>query len=648
MFRNLSLRKRLLATIFLSGAFFLVIGLIYTQWLRGNLAESTMQNRSEELKLILDERLKAKEEFGLGLAVMLANNVQIRDLLTSDMRTRANEELQQVITTFRETTNYQGLRVQMHTAEGRSWLRSWNLENHGDDIRFRPSIQQMLNEKRPFSTSGETGRAGFAVRALAPILQGSSYLGSLEVLQGVGSVSRDFENDGNAYLLLLDEQVLGDSPALANNTRMNGYLLANDNWFNARARSFGESLDLQRLANEGIQLNSKWFATMTEVVNEDGQVIGMHILGEPAALINNQVAQATQAAWMFMGLLLLLIIGMGSTVAWLVQKSVVRPISRSVARLKTMENDLTVRLKIGAKDELGSLFAAFNQHTHTLSEVIGEVTETAQDLATSAEQMLSNSQQSMNLASQQQNETDQVASASNEMAASSSEMAEHADATLAAAEEAQQQTHQGQEVVNQTITSINQLSEQMNSMLGVIERLDKGSQNIGKVIDTISEIADQTNLLALNAAIEAARAGEHGRGFAVVADEVRQLASRTQEATGEIHRIIAEVQGAASDVSHAITEGTQQADQCVDQAGLAGQALEGISLSVAHVNDRGIQIAQAAREQSSVADEISQSMVRINQLAEENSNATQETQKVNRSLVKRAETLEKMVQKFKL
>ncbi len=205
------------------------------------------------------------------------------------------------------------------------------------------------------------------------------------------------------------------------------------------------------------------------------------------------------------------------------------------------------------------------------------------------------------------------------MASSSVEVAEHAEATLSASKEAQAQTLKGQEEVAQTIKAINGLSQQMNGMLTVISRLDTGSQNIGKVIETISAVAEQTNLLALNAAIEAARAGEHGRGFAVVADEVRQLASRTQQATSEINQIIGEVQAAATDVSQAIYQGTKQAEACVVQAKAAGNALNNIS----------------------------QSMVRINDLATESTQATEQTQSVNMALVERAGTLEVLVKKFK-
>ncbi|WP_051168049.1 methyl-accepting chemotaxis protein [Marinospirillum minutulum] len=648
MFTSLTLRQRLLASIIVSGGIFLLIGLFYTLNHRNDLATEAMQERSKNLQIILQERLKAKEEFGLGLAVMLAKNQLIQEYLYADVRSEVEVILNDLVKHYAKTTNYRGLKVQIHTAEGKSWLRNWNPNLHGDDLLFRPSIQKMLAEKRPFASSDETGRSGFAVRGLAPIFYDGQYLGSLEVLQGVGSVSRDFEGDGQAYIMLLNQSVAQESPGIAKNMAIGDYLLANDRWFNERARGFASSLNLNHLQKAKTELTANWFATSLPILNNQGQPVGVHLLGEPAAIIEAQVAKATFTAWIFMGLLILLILGMGTSVALQVQRSVVRPIARSVSRLKSMENDLTLRLSTKYKDELGSLFGAFNSHTETLAHVIGEVTETANNLATAADQMLANSQQSRQLANSQLAETDQVASASNEMAASSAEMAEHADATLSATEQAQAETQKGQEEVTSTIKAINNLSLQMNNMLGVIERLDTGSQNIGKVIETISAVAEQTNLLALNAAIEAARAGEQGRGFAVVADEVRQLASRTQQATGEIDQIIAEVQAAATDVSKAIYQGTKQAEACVNQAEAAGKALDNISFSVTSVNEHGLQIAQAAREQNSVAVEISQSMVRINDLATESSSSTEQTQTVNLALVKRAEALEALVKKFKL
>lgn len=149
MFNSLTLRQRLLTTIILSGGIFLILGLLYTLSHRSDLANEAIDERSENLQVILHERIKAKEEFGLGLAVMLASNHLIKEYLYADVRNEAQNILEELVKNFAENTNYRGLRVQIHTAEGKSWLRSWNPSLHGDDLLFRPSIRKMIAEKRP-------------------------------------------------------------------------------------------------------------------------------------------------------------------------------------------------------------------------------------------------------------------------------------------------------------------------------------------------------------------------------------------------------------------------------------------------------------------------------------------------------------------
>jgi len=280
--------------------------------------------------------------------------------------------------------------------------------------------------------------------------------------------------------------------------------------------------------------------------------------------------------------------------------------------------------------------------------VLQEVARTSAELDEAALQQQSASEQSATLARSQQSETDQVASASTEMAASAHEVARHAESTREAVATTERHTSEGIGEVENSIAAINELSAQMQAMQAVIARLEQGSAGIGQVIETIAGIAEQTNLLALNAAIEAARAGEAGRGFAVVADEVRNLSTRTQDSTREIAAIVTELQKAAHEVSASIQTNSAQAEHCVEQAARAGEALSAIRTSVSSVNDMSIEIAAASNEQSHVADEISRSMERINQLAEENARAMELSQRINAGLVERAQALEALVKRFHL
>ncbi|SEQ05891.1 methyl-accepting chemotaxis protein [Ectothiorhodospira magna] len=635
--------RRLVLAVLLTGGICLLLGLFYVQWLRTALEQEVIEYNGNYLATLLEERLKSKEEFGIGVSVMLAQDPDLSDAYLFGNRDQSHQILTDILDTFRTTTNYRGLRVQIHTEEGMSWQRSWAPDQFGDDLRFRSSIQRMLSEQRPFATLNETGRAGYAIRALAPIMEEGVYRGSLELLQGVGSISRDFEADGAAYILLLSPNALEDSPGIAGNRRVGEYFVANNAWFNAYTMAFAETLDLARLRADGHDLGQSWFGVRVPVINDRGETIGMHVIGMPAEVLREQITDATRSAWMFLGLIALLVILMGPIIALLVQRSIVRPIRNSVHCIRRMEQDMDLRLPVQGNDELAVLSRSFNHYADNLQDILGRISKTSTTLSGAADALVSHSRQGLDLVRQQQQETQLVASASVEMAASASEMSQHAQSTQDAAEEALSSAENGIRLVADTANAIEALAANMRGMLDVIQRLDQGSQSIGKVLETIAEIADQTNLLALNAAIEAARAGEHGRGFAVVADEVRRLASKTQNSTSEIYAIIKELQSSVSDVTDAIDRGQTEAETCVSRAHEASDSLGAIKQTVAGVNEQGTQIALSAREQNHVADEVSRNIVRINTLADDNGQAAEQVLEIAQRLEASADDLKQLL-----
>lgn len=338
---------------------------------------------------------------------------------------------------------------------------------------------------------------------------------------------------------------------------------------------------------------------------------------------------------------MLLVIGM----TLLIHRYVLAPVQRNLSRLSN-DSDLTVRLETSVDNEIGAFFKALNSHSDSLSSVQAEVRHSVEELSASVEQMDQAIERSNIGVANQQHQTSLLASASTQMAASSREVAMFAEESLGKAEIADAEAVQGSQRMQNAILSIQQLTGSMQSMLPVIRDLDEHSRNIGQVVETISEIAGQTNLLALNAAIEAARAGEQGRGFAVVADEVRQLASRTQQATAQIDGLIASVQSTATTVSNSIGEQAMAAATCVQLANEAGNSLQLISKHVADVTTRGQQINQAASEQSHVAEETSAGIARIDVLAVENAALMEEMAGVSKLLRGQAERMSHMCARF--
>jgi methyl-accepting chemotaxis protein len=269
-------------------------------------------------------------------------------------------------------------------------------------------------------------------------------------------------------------------------------------------------------------------------------------------------------------------------------------------------------------------------------------------LASAAEETSAVTTQTNAGISQQLSETSQVATAMNEMSATVQDVARNAVEAATAAKDADVTFDEGKKVVDRVISAIGELAGEVESAANVIQQLEEESRNIGSVLDVIKSIAEQTNLLALNAAIEAARAGEQGRGFAVVADEVRTLAGRTQESTQEIEEMISRLQSGTDNAVKVMESGKEITQVGVDQAAAAGEALQTINAAVEQISGMNTQIASAAEEQSAVAEEINRSIVSINEVAEQSSIGAQQTAAASDDLAKLAEQLKALVERFKV
>ncbi|WP_236190906.1 methyl-accepting chemotaxis protein [Pseudomonas pharyngis] len=344
-------------------------------------------------------------------------------------------------------------------------------------------------------------------------------------------------------------------------------------------------------------------------------------------------ASADRTVWL--GLLVMLASGLliGLLSLWLVNRNLVEPIRKLIDYVTQLSRGrLVERVVSDRQDELGNLAAAANTLRDFLAETFNHLQRSAKDLDSASGELNAIATVMADGTNEQFSRTDQVATAMNEMSATAQEVARHAADAARAADDADQSAQQGEKVMQSTIHSITQMRGEIANTATVIRRLEADSGRIGKVLEVIRGIAEQTNLLALNAAIEAARAGEAGRGFAVVADEVRNLAQRTAESIIEINQIIHSVQTGAVDAAHAIDSGQTRSDESVEQVTQAGAMLERITHAVEAIRDMNRQIATAAEEQTSVAEDISRNLTEITSIASTNLDNVQRTESASQNL----------------
>ncbi|CZT29381.1 methyl-accepting chemotaxis protein [Pseudomonas cerasi] len=493
-----------------------------------------------------------------------------------------------------------------------------------------------------------------------------------EILRGLSSLNQFVdmkERAGRERVLLVQafNQNRFDAPLLSRFSRnlgeFSGYLEAFQRWspevFKTKLNDVMQqpgSLEVARLQRLGFDtpmgdpLNVKpedWFnlATvridmMAQVEAELGQnVVGLATDARSSAQSSLYVAVATVV------LMLIVVLWLASVIIRNIKVAVV-DVNRTLMALST--RDLTARTRYIGKDEFGEISRNLDNMAHQISEVIRDIGSATAQVATAAEQSSAVALQTNQNVAQQRQGTDQVATAISEMSATVKDVARSTTDAAEMSQRVNNSTVQGKTEIDNTIGLIQELSVQAEQTSRIIDELKGESNSISSVLDVIRGVADQTNLLALNAAIEAARAGEQGRGFAVVADEVRNLAKKTQDSTVSIQKMIANLQSGSERAAASMQETLGKAQEGASNVVRAGELLEEIAEGIATISDRNIQVASAAEEQSLVAEEIHRNVDDINSLVIQVSAGAEQTAVTSRELARLAEQQQGLVGRFKV
>ncbi|WP_219266446.1 methyl-accepting chemotaxis protein [Pseudomonas sp. Xaverov 259] len=418
--------------------------------------------------------------------------------------------------------------------------------------------------------------------------------------------------------------------------------------YQANLQEAGVSLQAYRAAVSQYRDSQVASAAALKIMTAQGDIL----LGHSEKLTISQTAVRDADAAQAKQLLLLatvLALIFGILAAWAITRQIVIPLNQTLkVAERVASGDLSHNLNSARQDELGQLQRAMQSMTVGLRELIGGISDGVTQIASAAEQLSAVTEQTSAGVNSQKVETDQVATAMNEMAATVQEVARNAEEASEAAVAADQQAREGDKVVGEAIAQIERLATEVGNSTVAMGDLKRESDKIGSVLDVIKSVAQQTNLLALNAAIEAARAGEAGRGFAVVADEVRSLAQRTQKSTEEIEELIVGLQNGTQQVAAIMDNSRGLTDSSVELTRRAGNALSNITRTVSTIQAMNSQIATAAEQQSAVAEEINRSVLNVRDVSEQTSSASEETAASSAELARLGVYLQSLVGRFRI
>ena len=613
----------------------LAVGLVNQSYTR-DLISSAEQG---ELDGYMDSLVTVVEQRGLmaeALAEQIANSPAVQEAFANGDRATLNDMLQNTFATLK--AQYGVEQMQFHTPPATSFLRLHKPEKFGDDLSgFRDTVVR-VNETRTRIHGVEQGVAGLGIRGVVPVAYKGQHVGSVEI--GL-AFNEDFFNH---FETMHGVEV--------------GFQVQTDGGFKSLVSAFegGSYFSQEELSSviggatllRQTDYKDKPYAVYAEQIRDySGQPFAVVVLAMDRSHYADQMQEAGYAQ-LAIGAVALLV---GIVLFGLLSATVVRPLhqaAESMEEIASGQGDLTSRLPVNGRDELAQLAESFNRFVARIQDTVKHVMDSSTKVASSAEGMLEITLVTSDGVQRQRNEIESVATAMNEMTATVQEVARNAANAAQAANEANLQSQNGRKVVENNIQSIRKLANEIGSTAELINKLSDDSESIGSVLDVIRGIAEQTNLLALNAAIEAARAGEQGRGFAVVADEVRTLAQRTQESTREIRDMIERLQSGARDAVTAMEKGREQTESAVGQAASAGDALSSITRAVGSISDMNTQIATAAEEQSAVAEEINRNIATINTVADQAADAAAQTATASEEMSGYATELQSLVARFKV
>lgn len=633
--------KSLGVTVVTVSSLAIVFGFIILNWFSQEIKADVDAKFVSDLQTKTIESLNSKKDVGISNAVSIANDGKLKEALSLNDRKLAIESLKNLSANLKSSTPFKNVKVHVHTNNNRSFVRSWKPNKYGDDLSsFRASVVQVNRSKKAVNTF-EVGKAGLSIRSVVPIVSNSNHLGSLEFMQGLNSVAKVFNKEQDGFLLLMDKslaKVTNDSTKYYKNYIISQKFIKSDFLEDAKR------IEISKLLKDGRFGTDKFLYTFTDIKDFEGRKLGIALVGSPIEKVNVAVEAANKIINVALIIIVVLVIFIILSIM-VSLKIILSPLNDLEVRAKDLaegDGDLTRRLQIVGSNEISIVSSHINNFIQKVQNTIIQAKQSGNENASVSEEL---ARTSLQIGQKAEEESVIVGEVSSD--------GKNLQSVLAGEISDAQDTEKELKGAGQALDEANKLIVTLADNIGIrstaeaelaekLSSLSSDAQQVKIVLDVIGEIADQTNLLALNAAIEAARAGEHGRGFAVVADEVRKLAERTQKSLSEINATISVIVQSITDASGEIAVNATEIEKLSGSANEAqgeisknvtvmrtavvkvgdmvtgyvenSKTIESMLEKVHVINDLSISNARSVEEIASASDHLSSMTAKLNNL----------------------------------